>query len=101
MGFRYIRGSRGKRDGWAFHYTGAELASHARAKAAGLLEDERRIASLQPYVHPWAARSSEWLPYDQVNQSLSMIIFALIRDGHRATCGPAGGRWSEGISCNR
>lgn len=35
-------------------------------------------ASLQPYVHPWAVGSSEWVQYDQVSHSLGIIVFALI-----------------------
>jgi hypothetical protein len=43
MGFTYIEGGRGQRDGWTFRYTGAELAPRARAKAAALLEEERGL----------------------------------------------------------
>jgi hypothetical protein len=43
MGFTYIAGKRGQRENWTFHYTGAELAPRARAKAVALLEEERGI----------------------------------------------------------
>ena len=43
MGFHYLDDERGQRDKWAFHYTGAELAPRARAKAITLLLEERSI----------------------------------------------------------
>ena len=43
MAFHYLEGDRGLREKWTFHYTGAELAPRARAKAAVLLEEERGI----------------------------------------------------------
>jgi hypothetical protein len=43
MAFHYLDDERGLRDKWTFHYTGAELAPRARAKAAALLEEERSI----------------------------------------------------------
>lgn len=38
-------------------------------------------ASLQPYVHPWAVGSSDWVHYDQISHSLGMILFALLGAG--------------------
>jgi hypothetical protein len=43
MAFHYLDDERGQREKWTFHYTGAELAPRARAKAIALLEEERSI----------------------------------------------------------
>lgn len=43
MGFTYIVSIRGRRREWRFLYRGVELAPYARAKAAGLLEEERGL----------------------------------------------------------
>ena len=43
MGFTYIVSSRGRRREWTFLYSGTELASYARSKAASLLEEERGL----------------------------------------------------------
>jgi hypothetical protein len=35
-------------------------------------------AYLQPYIHPWAPGTSEWVQYDQVSHSLGIILFGLV-----------------------
>ena len=39
---------------------------------------EWATARLQPYVHPFAPMSTDWLPYDQVAHSLGVILFGLV-----------------------
>jgi hypothetical protein len=43
MAFTYMRGDRGQRSSWRFHYKAAEISARARTKAAALLEEERSI----------------------------------------------------------
>jgi hypothetical protein len=35
-------------------------------------------AQLQPYIHPFARGSSDYVEYDQVSHSLGLILFALL-----------------------
>jgi hypothetical protein len=43
MAFTYMRGDRGQRSSWRFHYKAAEISARARTKAGALLEEERSI----------------------------------------------------------
>jgi len=43
MAFTYMRGDRGQRSSWRFHYKAAEISARARTKGTALLEEERSI----------------------------------------------------------
>jgi hypothetical protein len=57
MAFHYLDDERGLREKWTFHYTGAELAPRARAKALALLEEERGIERAMAACQAGAAYS--------------------------------------------
>jgi hypothetical protein len=43
MAFKYMSSDSGQRERWDFHYTGTEVSTYARRKAALLLEEERGL----------------------------------------------------------
>ncbi|OWK41849.1 hypothetical protein [Fimbriiglobus ruber] len=57
MAFHYLDDERGLREKWTFHYTGADLAPRARAKAVALLEEERGIERAMAACQAGAAYS--------------------------------------------
>jgi hypothetical protein len=70
MAFHYLDDDRGQRDKWTFHYTGAELAPRARAKAIALLEEERSIERAMAACQAGAAYSGRGEDLERIRSRL-------------------------------